>query len=673
MRNYNPKLHLINGAPSPATTHIQSHAGARTLLRVLNGGIVQHAVGVLGTTQRVIGSSSRRLAHPFGVAAENVAAGDTADLIVDVPATGGPLFPLYDASTRLDNVTGSQTGVVAFGGALTFLDTGAAVTPPSTASVTSLAVAAARTNGSTSLGFSGVAGAAAEPAVTGVEYVVDNGGAPPGTGTAVSVAPGVGPVAVTGAIPATALAGFTTGTHTLLVRANSANGWGAFASVSFVVDRTGPTASFTLTPTATASGVVSLSGSATDAATGGSSIASATYSVDGGAPTSITVSAATTVSLSASIATSALAEGSHSVTVVATDSLGNVGAATAPVSFVVDRTGPTVSGIVVTPNPNNGNQGTAYDPTVVEVKATSMSDPVAGGVASGVAVGEAFLGTTGANGAGFPLWLYPSGSPTALLGTFPVSELTKYPSGALTVYVHAKDSAGNWGAFASTTMTISRDSIFASDFQSPSTLVPPWASVVQSTGSTGRLTAANAATSGTNRALVITRTGTSGSTFSNTSSRAYVVDTSPSAETRYNASFTLTPTLSTGTTQTNARIFTIFAARTGAGANALTVDYRGYGTTRQVRMTVLSGGATVATAWQTLTSATTTLHVTWVSGASATASFTAATTANLTGLNTLASTIETAWLGVSAVSGNGSVGTGTLVIDNFDSRRITAP
>lgn len=681
MRNYNPKLHLINGAPSPATTRIESHAGTRTLLRVLNGGIVQHAIGVLGTTQRVIGSSSRVLTHPVGVAAENVSAGDTADVMVDVPATGGPLFAVYDASTRLDNVTGSQTGVVAFGGALTFLDTGAVVVPPSTPSVTALAVAAPRTNGSADLGFTAVAGSATDPAVTGVEYVLDNGGAAGGTGIAVPAPTGVGPLAVSGSIPAATLTGLATGAHTLMVRANGANGWGPLASVTFVVDRTGPTASLTLTPTATNNATLSLNGTATDAATGGSTVASVSYSVDGGAAVAITVTPAVTVALAASVPTAALGEGAHTVTVVATDSLGNAGSPSQPVSFVVDRHGPTVSGIVVTPSTNNGSQGTAYDPTVVEIKATSFTDPVFGGVASGVAVGEAFLGSTGANGTGFPLWLYPTGSPTSLLGTFPVSELTKYGNGPLTVYVHAKDAAGNWGVFSTGSMTISRnaDSIFASDFQSPTTLVPPWANAIQSTGSTGRLTAANAVTSGANRALVITKSGTAGSTFSNTSSRAYVVDLSPTAETRYNAAVTLTPTLVTGTTQNNARVMTILAARTGAGANAITVDYRAWGTTRQVRMTVLSNGAATATAWRTLASTTTpvALHLTWLSGASTTATFTvtglATPTVSLTNLNTLASTIETTWLGVSAVTGTGQVSPGTLSLDNFDSRRITAP
>ena len=217
------------------------------------------------------------------------------------------------------------------------------------------------------------------------------------------------------------------------------------SSTTFVVDRTGPTATITLAPTATNAALIALSGSATDTATGGSTVTAVTYSVDGGTATTIPVTAGTTVALSASITTSALAEGPHSVTVTATDSLGNVGAPSTAAPFVVDRTGPTVSGVTVSPSPNNGTQGTSYDPTVVEVR-SSYADPVTAGVASGVVVGEAFLGTTGANGAGFPMWLYPGSAPTALLGHVPGQRATRFPNGPLTVHVHAKDAAGNWGA-----------------------------------------------------------------------------------------------------------------------------------------------------------------------------------------------------------------------------------
>ncbi len=683
MRNYNPKLHLMNGAPSPATTRIPSQAGKKTLLRVVNAGIVQHALGVLGTTQQVIASSSRELVHKFGANAETVSAGDTADLVVNVPATGGPLYPVYDASTRLDNVTGPQTGIVAFGGALTFLDTGTTVTAPAAPSITGLTLPVTRTRGTTPLTFSAFAGGATEPAVTGAEFVLDNGAAAGGSGTAATVGGLAIPTTVTGSVPASVLGTLVTGVHTLLVRAKTTNGatdvWGAFSAATFTVDHSGATASITLSPSATNYGLVSLGGTATDVVTGGSSISSWTYSVDGLAPTTVTVATPTSiVALSASIATAALLPGIHSVTVTAADSLGNPGTPSSPVAFIVDRTGPIVSGVTVTPSPNDGTQGTAYDPTVVEVKVSTYADPVTDGVASGVAVAEAFLGTTGVDGTGFPLWLYPSGSnPTSLLGSFPVSELTRYPNGPLAVYVHAKDAAGNWGAFTTGSLQLTRTSntIFASSFDSPTTLVPPWTADVEGTGTNARLAGSNAVTTAPNRAFVITRTV---GTFSTTNSRAYLLDNTPTAESKYSAQFTLAPTLTTGTSAGNANAFTLLAARTAANQNAITVEYRGYGTIRQVRMSVLTSTGTVRTPWQTLPSPTSpvTLKLGWSSGAAAAASFTVTGvgTQNLTGLGTSAYTIDTIWFGVSSIQSNGgTVGAGSMWLDAFTSTRTATP
>ncbi len=511
MRNYTPKVHLVNGSPFPATTTIPVTAATTALLRVVNAGIVQHSLGVLGTRQRAVATSGRPLSHPSGVAATNVSAGDTVDLVVDVPATGGPLYPVYDSSTRLDSALGSTTGVVPFGGALTFLSTGSGTPPVAGPSITGLAVASAVTGGSTPLGFTATAGAATEPAVTAVEYVIDNGSAPTGSGTTVSVTPGTGPVAVAGSIPVSTLGGLAAGPHTLLVRANSASGWGALAAVTFALDKLGPTSTLTVAPSATNGAALTISGSATDSVTGGSAVASATFSLDGGAPQplDVTPSGAVSVTLSGTVPASALAlpfpEGSHSITATATDAWGNVGATSTAATFIVDRTLPTVSAVTVSPSPNNGSQGTPADPTVVEVRA-GFADPPGGGAASGVVAGEAFLGSVGATGSGFPMSLYPSSGPDqVLLGTFPVSELTRFGDGTVPVYVHAKDAAGNWGATLAGSLVISRDAIFASAFDSPTTLVPPWAGYTQGTGTNARLSGANVLVSGTDRAFVITR------------------------------------------------------------------------------------------------------------------------------------------------------------------------
>jgi hypothetical protein len=196
--------------------------------------------------------------------------------------------------------------------------------------------------------------------------------------------------------------------------------------------------------------------------------------------------------------------------------------------------------------------------------------------------------------------------------------------------------------------------------------------------------------------MVIARTS---GTWTNNSS-AYVVDASPAAETRYNVGFDLTAgsfttgagtsatSIATATTnaQNNARIFTVFQARTIAGAAAFTVQYRAYTATktnapsqtvtqRQVRLVV--GGT--ATAWQLLPATQTRIVVTWVSGAAATASITigAAPVVSLNGLNTSASTIDITWLGVSAITGGGTVNiapVGTsMSFDNVSSVRAGTP
>ena len=687
MRGYAPKFHLLNGTAFPATSHIAVTAGTTALLRVVNGGIVQHAIGVLGADEKVVATSSRPLAHPYGVAALTVSAGDISDVLVSVPASGGPLFPVYDASDRLDNATGAASGVVPFGGALTFLDTGVAL--PTLPTITGLALSYPIFDG-TDLGFTATASAGSDGSpVDSIEWVLDSA-----TGVAQSAASGNGPVS--GSVLAATIAALSNGGHSLLVRAHSTAGWGSYTAASFVVDHAGPTVSgFAASPTVTSGATIALSGNVSDVATGGSAIASVTYSVDGGAAAPLTVTPAGAVSGTFAGSITGLGEGAHVVTAVATDVRGNTGPVSTPVTVVVDSTVPTVSAVTVSPSPNNGNQGTPADPTIVEVRAT-VADPAAGTPAgsSGVVSGEAFLGGTTAPvassyGTGFPLYPYPAGSLTTLLGNFPVSELTKYADGPLNVWVHAKDAAGNWGTSLAGVLVINRSAIFASSFSngtSPfgwTTAPPPGGQLTRTIagGPTGQMVLARSA-----------------GTWSNTS-RAYLVDASPAAETRYNVGFDLTAgTFTTGTgsssstinaaitnAQTNARVLTIFQARTLAGVTAYGVQYRGYVATktgsggstvtaRQVRLVV--GGS--ATPWQALGATQTRIVVTWVSGASATATLTvgAAAAVSLGGLNTSANTIDYGWLGVSSVSGTSgtaAVAATSMSFDNYNSVRSGTP
>lgn len=698
LRNYHPTLHLLNGAAYPNTTTIPVTAGGHALLRIINGGIIQHALGVLGTDQTVVAQSSRLLSHPYGIAAENITAGDTSDVIVDVPATGGPLYPVYDASTRLDNSMAPTTGVTPFGGALTFLTTGQTPAADNTPTVTGLSLATPGTNGNTDLAFTGTAvQAAAGSAIDSAEFIIDNGGATPGdpTNYAITVS-GTGSQPFSSAIPAAVLQGLSAGTHTLLVRAHSADGWGPLAAIGFVVDNAGPTAALQLDQTAINSGDLTVSGSASDAQTGGSAIASGTYSIDGQSDAAhtgtFTVSPANrvNVALDATIPAAqiaGLAEGNHTITATVTDVYGNTGPASDPVTFTVDQTGPSITTITVTPSPNSGSQGVAYDPTSVEVRASFVDTPGANGAVTGIQDGEAFLGVQGADGSGFPLYPYPRGGTNqVLLGQFPVSELTRFADGSVPVFVHARDNAGNWGPVKIGAIIISRDVILATTFDTPDPqgLVPPFANVVQSGALTGIWGTAGA--SG-NHAFVVARP--TNTTFS-TADKAYLNDPSPNSETHYNVAFTFHPgDFRTGGATAGGRSATIFAGRTaGVSANTIAVEYQGYATglaaTRHIRLVVNTANGPARTGWVELTNTGTyRVHIQWVSGTSTTAVFkvdgvTPTNGLTVTAANTIAYQIDFAWLGVSSWAGGFATtvptsGSNPMWFDNFDSRRKTAP
>jgi FtsP/CotA-like multicopper oxidase with cupredoxin domain len=707
MRNYLPQLHLLNGAPYPATSNITATQGGKELLRIVNGGIIQHALGVLGTNQTVVGESSRVLTHPYGVAVEKISAGDTLDMVVNVPAAtdAGPLFPIYDSSSRLDNSSGPIRGVAPFGGALAFIDNGASLGTNNGPTVTDLAVGQPTIGTANTLDFTAKAGDVGQPDVTGIEYVIDDGSAAGGTGSSagVVVTPGTGPVPVTGSLPASSdlssvLHGLSTGSHTLLVRANSALGWGPFASIGFTFDNVGPTTSLVLDPTVTSAGALTISGTSSDTSSGGSGITGADAYIDGvyAGPLTLTPNGDVTVSVDGSISASKIAsltpEGEHTLTAKATDSLGNVGPVSDGVKFIVDRTGPVVSAVYVNPSPNNGSQGSANDPTNVEVRAWVTDDGPANanGKTSGVVDGEAFLGaSSGANGAGFPLFPYtPAGTTsTVLVGYIPVSELTKYTLGqTVPIAVHARDAAGNWGTtFKVGSLVMSADLIFSSDFDLIPGLVPPWARFAQAVGS--GLVGSSGITTGTNHAFVVARSAAADTN----GALSFLVDASPSAETSYNVAFDFTaPNFKAGTSSGNARLFTIFQARNAAGLTAYSVEFHAWKPTtpsnaaivQEVRLRVRTGtkNASTPSPYFRLTgTAPVTIHVAWTSSTTARPSIRVGTSSfTMSAQDTSARVVDTALFGVSGISGTiGSTGAipaiGALWFDNFKSARVTKP
>jgi FtsP/CotA-like multicopper oxidase with cupredoxin domain len=697
LRGYTPQLHLLNGAPYPATSNFNATPGGKELLRIVNGGIIQHALGVLGTNQTIVGASSRALNHPYGVAVEKISAGDSLDMLVNVPAAadGGPLFPIYDSSSRLDNSSGPVRGVVPFGGALAFINNGASTTTNLGPVVTGLNIAVPTIGTLTDLAFTGTAGATGDADITKVEYAIDNGSAT--TGTDIGAA-GPAPLALSASVPASVINTLTSGSHTLFVRATNANGAGPWASIAFTYDNVGPTTALALDPTSSNGGDLTISGTATDSSSGGSGITDAHYFIDGNpiGTLAVTTSGDVTVSVDGTITgatISGLTEGEHVLTATTTDSLGNTGDPSAGVKFIVDKTGPVVTAVYVNPSPNNGSQGSANDPTNVEVRAW-FADPgpaSAGGKTSGVVDGEAFLGSTsGTNGAGFPLFPYtpPGGGGPVLVGYIPVSELTKYALGTtVPVAVHARDAAGNWGTtFKVGSLIMSTDLIFASDFDSIPGLVPPWARFAQTVG--GSLLGSNSVTTGNNHAFVVTRSAVA----DNNTSLSFLVDASPSAETSYNVAFDFASNAASangftaGSSTADARVFTIFQARNASGKTAYSVEFRAYkpaGTVvREVRLRVRTGtgnGSRTTPFTRLPVTGTSTIHVSWTSAVNARPTFTVnAGTQTMNAIDTTAWVVDTALLGVSAITGNvvpaNQISSGgTLWFDNFNSARVTKP
>ncbi len=330
MRNFKPTYRLINGRAYPATSPIATAPGNRVLLRYVNAGQQQHSMTLLGAQQVLVGKDGNLLTHFGKRVAETIAPGETLDAIVTIPAApAGSKFALFDGGLML--VNGSSSG---FGGMLTFLEVGTPggggpdVVGPVAQSVTVGAIVSGNVTLSATISDAASGGSN----VAAAEYRIDTGAATPMAATDGSF--NSPQEAVSATVP---VGGLSSGSHTLYVRGQDALGnWGSWGAAVLAIDTTGPTTYGLAANPATSSGTVNvaLTGSASDAATGGSSIAGAEYFLDAqgatGSGVAMTVSpgapaiAALTATIPAATV-AALAEGSHPVHVHARDALGNWG------------------------------------------------------------------------------------------------------------------------------------------------------------------------------------------------------------------------------------------------------------------------------------------------------------------------------------------------------------
>lgn len=461
MRNFKPTHRLINGSAYPATSPIATAPGNRVLLRYVNAGQQQHSMTLLGTQQVLVGKDGNALSHPGARVAETIAPGETLDVIVTIPATAplGSKFALFDGGLML--VNDNRAG---FGGMLTFLEVGAAagggpdVVGPVAQFVTVSAIAAGNVTLSATISDSAYGGSN----VAAAQYRVDTGAtATPMTATDGSFdSP---QEAVNATVP---VGGLSSGNHTLYVRGQDALGnWGNWGATILSIDTAGPTTYGLVATPGTSSGAVNvaLTGSASDAETGGNSIAGAEYFLDAqgttGSGVAMTVApgAPGFAALSATIpaaTVAALPEGSHPVHAHARDALGNWGPFPAtPLALIVDRTGPPVSNLVANPSATNGTTGFNSSTPAIRVTITATD------ALSTVAGAEAFVDTPGAAGTGFQFapsdgsW---NGTTENAYGDIPLSHVNLLPTGNHTILVHARDAAGNWGVNATTTLLVDK-------------------------------------------------------------------------------------------------------------------------------------------------------------------------------------------------------------------------
>jgi hypothetical protein len=229
--NFTPSYWLVNGSAYPGTGSIGVKGGDRLLVRIVNAGLQEESVGLLGIRQSIVATDG--VPGPIAdVTAQTIAPGATMDSIVRIPVTGllGERFVLQSQSGHVYNGAPAG-GTIPLGGFVQIIEI-IEITDLEPPTVRDPAVQLLPSGTAVRLSASATDGASA---ITGGEWYVDTD---PG--------PGFGkPMAAAASGPTTAtlsaavdIAGLTAGTHNLGVRARDAHGnWSAAATVSIRVAR----------------------------------------------------------------------------------------------------------------------------------------------------------------------------------------------------------------------------------------------------------------------------------------------------------------------------------------------------------------------------------------------------------------------------------------------------
>ncbi len=471
LRNFNPKYWLFNGQAYPDTAPIATAAGNRVLLRLVNAGLQNHSVGVLGLRYTVLSIDGNPFAFPHDAVSETLGAGQTADVLTNIPAAApfGMRYALYDTSVQLRNA-GSQS----LGGMLTFLEipAGGVIGDFTGPAATSLALSPLAFNGSVDVTFTAsVSDAASGGAnIASAETFIGAAGAS-GSGIAMTAVDGTfdsATEAVTATLPAASFASFATGNLGIYIHAQDAGGnWGSFNYLTLKLDKTGPASTggaASPNPSFGSSAIV-ISATANDSASGNTNILAAEYFIDAtganGTGAALTLNqVAPIVSLTATIpapTVAALSEGNHTIYIHSQDELLNWGPFST-LTLGIDKSGPATSGVAAAPSPNNGTIGISASQPSVRVDAT-VSEPGAGPVASAVKAVEMFIDATGPNGTGVPMTPRDGAYNTTSEGAYAFINLPTIKAlseGTHVINVHGRDAAGNWGPFSSASIVVDK-------------------------------------------------------------------------------------------------------------------------------------------------------------------------------------------------------------------------
>jgi FtsP/CotA-like multicopper oxidase with cupredoxin domain len=650
MRDYAPEFFLINGKAYPDTDEILTDWGNMLLLRIVNAGMIDHTMGLLGLDQSVIATDGYPYLYPRQVVTWTIAPGQTTDtlvalpLLADAPAGGGA-YLLHDSSLMLHNSAGGG-----FGGMMTYIKPTTATEPlpevgPSPVSVS---LDPSQTNGTTDVTLTAII-----PGATSAEFFIDAIGVD-GAGMGMTDN-GSGQFVAT--VPAADFGTWMSGDYTFFAHGNDGSLWGDYNFAVLHLDKQGPMTKIdSISPNPSdGSLAVNIRATGDDRMTGNNEITAGSYWIDSGPHMSMTIDTVGSVSsMSATIPAidmEALSEGEHILSVNSTDSWGNMGMA-ATASLNVDRTGPIVTSVSVTP-------GVLSELSTVRLN-TTMTDGGSGSPAvnSNIQKAEGFIDTIGAPGTGFPLiprdGLFDEQTEEAY-GDISFATILSLADGVHTLFVHGQDSSGNWGATSSVTFLIQPQILFGDGFESGD--FANWGP--QIIPATDKLfVTPDAAFNSSNGMQAVIDGGVVD----------YITDLSPVTPDSYLANFYFNPN---GVMPDNADTegVTIFSGVDVTNTELFKVQFRRQtGDILQVRLSVIHGGGTANTSWFTISNDWHQIQIIWNSGDAAYAdlSIDGEFAETLSGLNTSGLSLDAVRLGPSSGS-IGAAGTGSMYFDEFDS------